>query len=91
MTVTPPCDTASVTTQLRLLSTPETPVAPHSAPRARTRMRRGTVPSRPASPAAVRLNQRTRQIGQSGVAEARRRLAEIRATSTRAHELVKAS
>ena len=91
MTVTPSCDTASVTTQLRLLSTPEHPAVAHSASRARTRMPRGTVPARAAAPAPVRLNQRTRQIGQSGVAEARRRLAEIRATSQRAQELVKAS
>jgi hypothetical protein len=43
-----------------------------------------------ATPAA-RLDARTRQIGQSGVAEARRRLAEIHATSMRAEELVRAS
>jgi len=40
---------------------------------------------------AVRLDARTRQIGQSGVAEAGRRLAEIRATNLRAQELVRAS
>jgi len=39
----------------------------------------------------VRLDARTRQIGQSGVAEARRRLAEINATSERVQELVRAS
>ena len=37
------------------------------------------------------LDTRTRQIGQTGVSEARRRLAEIRATTDRAHDLVAAS
>ena len=37
------------------------------------------------------LDTRTRQIGQNGVSEARRRLAEIRATTDRAHELAAAS
>jgi len=39
----------------------------------------------------LRLDAQTRRIGQSGVAEARRRLAEIQATSLRAQELVRAS
>jgi hypothetical protein len=39
----------------------------------------------------LRLDARTRRIGRSGVAEARRRLAEIHATSERAQELVRAS
>jgi hypothetical protein len=39
----------------------------------------------------ARLDARTRRIGQSGVAEARRRLAEIQATTVRAQELVRAS
>jgi len=47
--------------------------------------------SAPVATPAVRLDARTRQIGQSGVAEARRRLAEIRATNLRAQELVRAS
>jgi len=39
----------------------------------------------------LRLDARTRRIGRSGVAEARRRLAEIDATAERAQELVRAS
>ncbi len=93
MTVTPPCDTASVTTQLRLLSTPEPPEteALAGSTATRTRVSRAKVPARRPAPAPVRLSERTRQIGQSGVAEARRRLAEIQATTERAHELVRAS
>ena len=82
MAVTPPCDTPVVTTQLRLLAGGE---LPRRAPRRR--------PVRPTARTStpVRLDARTRQIGQSGVAEARRRLAEIHATSERAQELVRAS
>ena len=89
MTVTPPCDTHVVTTQLRLLSgeLPEATARPTSRPRPK----RSSVAPRPASPAPIRLNTRTRQIGQSGISEARRRLAEIRATAERAHDLVQAS
>ena len=89
MTVSPPCDTAFVTTQLRLLSgeLPEATAGPTSRPRPK----RSSVAARPASPALIRLNTRTRQIGQIGVSEARRRLAEIRATADRAHDLVQAS
>lgn len=82
MAVTPPCDTSVVTTQLRLLTGGE---LPRRAPRPR--------PERSASgPTPVlRLDARTRRIGRSGVAEARRRLAEIDATAERAQELVRAS
>jgi len=83
MAVTPPCDTPVVTTQLRLLAGGE---LPRRAPRPRPV--RASVPT---SAPVVRLDARTRQIGQSGVAEARRRLAEIHATSERAQELVRAS
>ena len=83
MAVTPPCDTPVVTTQLRLLTGGE---LPRRTPRLRSV--RATVPE--PTPVA-RLDARTRQIGQSGVAEARRRLAEIQATSLRAQELVRAS
>jgi hypothetical protein len=83
MAVTPPCDTPEVTMQLRLLTGGE---LPRRSPRPRA-MRASVLTSTP----AVRLDARTRQIGQSGVAEARRRLAEIRATSQRAQELVRAS
>lgn len=86
MTVSPPCDTAFVTTQLRLLSGGELPEQA-----SRPRPKRSSVPKRPLSTAPIRLNTRTRQIGQSGVSEARRRLAEIRATTDRAHDLVQAS
>lgn len=93
MTVTPPCDTASVTTQLRLLSAPEPTESetPSGASATRTRVSRTKVPARRPTPAPVRLSERTRQIGQTGVAEARRRLAEIQATGERARELVRAS
>ena len=83
MTVTPPCDTQIVTTQLRLLSGGETA---STTPRNRRRPA-----ARRAAPSVSRLDVRTRQIGQSGVAEARRRLAEINATTQRAHDLVRAS
>ncbi len=83
MAVTPPCDTPEVTMQLRLLTGGELP--------RRTPRRRAMRASVPTSTPAVRLDARTRQIGQSGVAEARRRLAEIRATNQRAQELVRAS
>lgn len=86
MAVTPSHDTPVVTTQLRLLSGTELP--------GRHPRRRGT--NRAASSArltspVVRLDARTRRIGQTGIAEARRRLAEISATSERAQELVQAS
>ena len=83
MAVTPPCDTPVVTTQLRLLTGGELP--------RRTPRPRSVRVSTPTTTPAVRLDARTRQIGQSGVAEARRRLAEIQATSVRAQELVRAS
>jgi hypothetical protein len=81
MAVTPPCDTPVVTTQLRLLTSGE---LPRRSPRPRSA--RATAPLK-----VLRLDERTRRIGQSGVAEARRRLAEIQATSVRAQELVRAS
>lgn len=84
MAVTPPCDTPVVTTQLRLLNGGE---LPRRVPRARRASRAG----RPATPHPIRLDAQTREIGRSGVAEARRRLAEITATTERARELVKAS
>ena len=83
MTVTPPCDTPVVTTQLRLLTGGD---LPRRTPRPR--------PVRAVAPAkapVLRLDERTRRIGQSGIAEARRRLAEIQATNRRAQELVRAS
>ena len=86
MAVTPPCDTPVVTKQLRLLSGGE---LPRRTPRPRSRTVR-TAPAAVHTPVA-RLDARTRQIGQSGVAEARRRLAEIQATGLRAQELVRAS
>ena len=85
MAVTPPCDTPVVTKQLRLLSGGE---LPRRMPRPRSRTVRTAAPVH--TPVA-RLDARTRQIGQSGVAEARRRLAEIQATGQRARELVRAS
>jgi hypothetical protein len=84
MAVTPPCDTPVVTTQLRLLTGGE---LPRRTPRPRPLQRAGATVTTP----VARLDARTRQIGQSGVAEARRRLAEIQATSLRAQELVRAS
>ena len=86
MTVTPPCDTQMVTTQLRLLSGGDLPQRP-----SRPRQRRAGRPTRARTAAAIRLDARTRQIGKSGVAEARRRLAEITATTERVQDLVKAS
>ena len=83
MAVTPPCDTPVVTTQLRLMTGGEFS--------RRTRRPGAVRVSTPSSTAAARLDARTRQVGQSGVAEARRRLAEIQATMHRAHELVQAS
>jgi hypothetical protein len=83
MTVTPPCDTPVVTTQLRLLTSGELP--------RRTPRPRAVRPATPAKTPVLRLDERTRRIGRSGVAEARRRLAEIQATSLRAQELVRAS
>ena len=89
MTVTPPCDTPMVTTQLRLLAGGELPQRTVRTPRSRSR--RAELAARPQPRPARHLDARTRQIGQSGVAEARRRLAEINATTARAHDLVKAS
>ena len=86
MTVTPPCDTPLVTTQLRLLSGGE---LPNPAPG--TRQRRADRPNRPRRTTPIYLDARTRQIGQSGVAEARRRLAEITMTTQRVQDLVRAS
>ncbi len=86
MAVTPPCDTPVVTTQLRLLSGGE---IPRRAPRPRAH--RSGHPARVPNPPVLRLDARTREIGQSGVAEARRRLAEIMATNERVGELVRAS
>ena len=84
MAVTPPCDTPVVTTQLRLLAGGE---LPRRTPRPRPARAAVVAVSTP----VARLDARTRQIGQSGVAEARRRLAEIQATNLRAQELVRAS
>ena len=89
MTVTPPCDTPLVTTQLRLLAGGDLPQRSSRTPR--TRSRRAEMAARPRPQPARHLDARTRQIGQSGVAEARRRLAEINATTDRAHDLVRAS
>jgi hypothetical protein len=83
MAVTPPCDTPAVTKQLRLLTGGE-------LPRRTPRPRPVRAPKTVTTP-VVRLDARTRQIGQSGIAEARRRLAEINATNERARELVQAS
>lgn len=69
MTVTPPCDTPVVTTQLRLLTGGD-------LPERAVRTRRTATVRRPTAP-TPRLDARTRQIGRSGVAEARRRLAAI--------------
>ena len=82
MAVTPSCDTPVVTTQLRLLSGGE---LPKRAPRSR-RIRT----DRPVPAPVIRMDARTRQIGRTGVAEARRRLAEI-SEAQRGHELVRAS
>jgi hypothetical protein len=86
MAVTPPCDTPVVTTQLRLLNGGELPK--HAR---RTRTTRAHRPARVPNPPVLPLDARTREIGQSGVAEARRRLAEIMATTERVGELVRAS
>ena len=86
MTVTPPCDTQMVTTQLKLLAGGDLPQRT-----VRTRSRRAELAARPKRQPVRQLDARTRQIGQSGVAEARRRLAEINATADRAHDLVRAS
>jgi len=83
MAVTPPCDTPVVTTQLRLLTGGE---LPRRSPRPRPARATASVKT-----PVLRLDERTRRIGQSGIAEARRRLAEIQATSLRAQELVRAS
>ena len=69
MTVTP-TSTEVTPQQLRLLNTAE----PAGSGSTRTRRRRQRVPGPQAS---IWLDARTREIGQSGVAEARRRLAEI--------------
>ncbi|MEP6624266.1 MAG: hypothetical protein ABJC79_07470 [Acidimicrobiia bacterium] len=76
-----------MTTQLRLLTGGDLPQqAPRSKAPTATKAERTASRQR-----TVWLDARTRQIGRSGVAEARRRLAEINATSERAHDLVKAS
>ena len=69
MTVTP-TSTEVTPQQLRLLNTAE----PAGSAPTRTRRRRQRVPGPQAS---IWLDARTREIGQSGIAEARRRLAEI--------------
>jgi hypothetical protein len=84
MAVTPSRDTPVVTTQLRLLSGGE-------LPQRVLRPRRATRVTRPASARVGRLDAHTREVGRSGVAEARRRLAQITATTERAGELVQAS
>ena len=86
MAVTPPCDTPMVTTQLRLLAGGDLPQRT-----VRSRSRRAELAARPRPQSARYLDAHTRKIGQSGVAEARRRLAEINATTERAHDLVRAS
>ncbi|MGZ4714712.1 MAG: hypothetical protein ACXVJZ_07140 [Acidimicrobiia bacterium] len=70
-----------MTTQLRLLSGGD---LPRRLPRTRPVRTTTNTP-------VLRLDARTRRIGQSGVAEARRRLAEINATNERAQQLVRAS
>ncbi|MGZ6932403.1 MAG: hypothetical protein ACXVK4_17870 [Acidimicrobiia bacterium] len=70
-----------MTTQLRLLSGGD---LPRCLPRTRPVRTTTNTP-------VLRLDARTRRIGQSGVAEARRRLAEINATNERAQQLVRAS
>ena len=70
MTVTPSCDTAIVTTQLRLLTGGDLPE--------RAVRTRRSASARRASTPAPRLDARPVQAGRTGVAEARRRLAAIR-------------
>ncbi len=93
MAVTPPCDTPVVTTQLRLLSGGELPK------RARRPRPRAAEPMSGAADGAeftgsmptAWLDAQTREVGRSGIAEARRRLAEIMATTERVQDLVQAS
>ena len=75
-----------MTSQLRLLSNGDLPERPENR-----RAKRSSFPPRLSGSAPIQLDVRTRRIGQSGVTEARRRLAEIRATAERAYELVEAS
>jgi hypothetical protein len=75
-----------VTTQLRLLTGGE---LPRRTPRPRAA--RAARSTSQATTSVLRLDEHTRQIGRSGVAEARRRLAEIQAANLRAQELVRAS
>jgi len=84
MTVTPSCDTHVVTTQLALLSN-------RDLPERVVRTRRRPMPRRINPEPVIRLDAHTREVGKSGVAEARRRLAEIMATTERAQQLVQAS
>ena len=69
MTVTPTKQAESAAQQLRLLS-PAEPITRSARARRRVSRRPGPQPS-------VWLDARTREIGQTGIAEARRRLAEI--------------
>jgi hypothetical protein len=89
--VTPPCDTP-VVTQLRLISTPEgRPAGAAAKPQIRVPRSRRVRTSRHLAPTPVRLDARTREIGRSGIAEARRRLAEIHAAAEHGTALVRAS
>ena len=69
MTVTPTSTTEVTPQQLRLLNAGDSASRPTRARRFRQR--------RPGPQASIWLDARTREIGQSGIAEARRRLAEI--------------
>ncbi len=93
MTVTPPCDTHHVTTQLRLLTNGDLPQQARRPGTKQSKQSKQARAERRSNTLArtVWLDARTREIGQSGVAEARRRLAEINATTERAHDLVRAS
>ncbi len=70
MTVAPTSTTEVTPEQLRLLNA--TDPAGSRSPRSRRRRQR-----LPGPQASIWLDARTREIGQSGIAEARRRLAEI--------------
>ena len=70
MTVTPTSTTEVTPQQLRLLNATD----PTGSRPTRSRRRRQRLPGPQAS---IWLDARTREIGQSGIAEARRRLAEI--------------
>jgi hypothetical protein len=94
MAVTPSCDTPVVTTQLRLLNGGELPKQarrPRPSGRSTRAARAAAASPPPATRPTTWLDARTREVGRSGVAEARRRLAEIMATTERVQDLVQAS